>query len=796
MKSGRNYPLGKEMTLKTLPQELAQWACLVLLLTLFSFLVSCGWMFRFQPDCSQGSCSLNPITPSTKATPVDFADTPAACKLHTIKPLSVPHVDSDGRVITRAGRSAIVLIHGIYSDRRTFGCLPYFLADDHPNYDIFSVEYWSSAFWPNLQRLYDLGTDLGLRLANLSDYQEIVLIAHSMGGLIARDAILKERSRLEAREARSSSEFLSRLSLVLIGTPNRGSMFAEVGTLIKSIVTLPLHVMINGSFPPYLIRYDRQLYDLPLDSIREFDLDIYAHGSSPFIRDLTLRWLDAFGPETVMSPNIYAIVGLHDKYPSDGIVSALNQLSVNILKENQYCIQGVSNNARHWNGIVNVRSKNHITYKLLRAILEHENESSYPCSLELGSTTVLLSKRHIIYSVYHNSPMSWFRSSVINWISWFRAMSGLVVLSFHENGFIEDPYHPKLDTDFYFNIGRLNLKNGESLKMDLHWPGPFYVEFMASEVQKSCSVTIQKQERDSAEHWGGILMYAVPEAVDKRVVFNLGVGMVNYLQLESVGAERIRLTLLGCREELGPQERVKREITGKDGAPMVHIPAGEFPMGSKNGNDLDADEEPPHSVNLDAFYIDKYEVTTSRYAAFMRESRGEEPEYWSDLNLVSQGDRPVVGVSWYDAYAYCEFYGKRLPTEAEWEKAARGTDGRIYPWGYEHPTEHHANFNKCCDFNKYRVLTPVGSLDAGASPYGAQDMAGNVLEWVADWYDENYYKVSPERNPVGASSGQSKVLRGGSWFFDARYLRSSNRNAAEPSTRYDDVGFRCGQDVG
>jgi formylglycine-generating enzyme required for sulfatase activity len=229
-------------------------------------------------------------------------------------------------------------------------------------------------------------------------------------------------------------------------------------------------------------------------------------------------------------------------------------------------------------------------------------------------------------------------------------------------------------------------------------------------------------------------------------------------------------------------------ITGKDGAPMVLVPAGEFMMGSNDGG---SDEKPVHRVYLDDYYIDKYEVTTSRYAAFLQATSRAAPERWNEASQVSDGERPVIGVDWHDADAYCRYYGKRLPTEAEWEKAARGTDGRKYPWGNEEPTSRHTNFNKCCDWKGYATLTAVMEHDAGKSPYGAYDMAGNVWEWTADWYDKSYYQSSPDRNPTGPSSGSSKVLRGGSWDAVANFVRSAYRRFLLPPYRYDDIGFRC-----
>jgi formylglycine-generating enzyme required for sulfatase activity len=229
------------------------------------------------------------------------------------------------------------------------------------------------------------------------------------------------------------------------------------------------------------------------------------------------------------------------------------------------------------------------------------------------------------------------------------------------------------------------------------------------------------------------------------------------------------------------------EVVGKDGAPMVLVPAGEFMMGS---NDGEGDERPVHWVCLDAFSIDKYEVTTTRYAAFLQATARRAPERWNEVSHVSDGERPVIGVDWHDADAYCRWAGKRLPTEAEWEKAARGPDGRKYPWGNEEPTTRHANFGKS-SWNGYTTLITVTEQEAGKSPYGAYGMAGNVWEWVADWYDKTYYQNSPDRNPTGPASGQAKVLRGGSWGNNPRAVRSATRNGLYPTDRYDNRGFRC-----
>ena len=239
---------------------------------------------------------------------------------------------------------------------------------------------------------------------------------------------------------------------------------------------------------------------------------------------------------------------------------------------------------------------------------------------------------------------------------------------------------------------------------------------------------------------------------------------------------------------------------GNDNAEMVLVPAGEFTMGSSEGG---ANEEPVHRVYLDAFWIDVYEVTNARYKKCVDAGRCQPPGSLSSATQISyfgnpQFDKyPVTYVSWNDAKAYCEWAGKRLPTEAEWEKAARGTDGRLYPWGNEW------DGNRANVEQRVGDTTSVGSYPAGASPYGALDMAGNVWEWVADWYDSSYYANSPSRNPLGPSSGQYRTLRGGGWVDDYYFARATHRydftyptfrfDFYYPTFRYDYVGFRCAQ---
>ena len=242
---------------------------------------------------------------------------------------------------------------------------------------------------------------------------------------------------------------------------------------------------------------------------------------------------------------------------------------------------------------------------------------------------------------------------------------------------------------------------------------------------------------------------------------------------------------------------------------LARVPAGYFTMGSAEGR---ADEQPVHQVYLDDFYIDRFEVNNDQYAAFLNDIGGNadgEGHLLFDLRdadaqihyderyapIPGTEQRPVAEVSWYGARAYCTWAGMQLPTEAMWEKAARGTDGRIYPWGNSIDRSR-ANYGKegCCrgdDSDGFFDSAPVGSYQRGISPYGAYDMGGNVWEWVVDWYGEDYYAQSPERDPQGPDAGISRVLRGGSMSSDPYRLRATDRGGLPPSVTYIIVGFRC-----
>ena len=229
------------------------------------------------------------------------------------------------------------------------------------------------------------------------------------------------------------------------------------------------------------------------------------------------------------------------------------------------------------------------------------------------------------------------------------------------------------------------------------------------------------------------------------------------------------------------------ELIGKDGVAMVLIPGGEFIMGSEEK----PDERPSHPVFLDDYLIDIVEVTTGLYRKFLVSTRRDPPYKWDDAIEGRDDNKPVIGVTYHDAAAYCRWVEKRLPTEAEWEKAARGIDQRKFPWGNDEPSELQGNFGRCCGWKGYSVLKIVGSTEQGISPYGVHDLAGNVWEWVADWYAPDYYKKSPSSNPPGPSTGDRKVIRGGSWSNTIADLRVTARDRVPPAYKNMSLGFRC-----
>jgi len=234
------------------------------------------------------------------------------------------------------------------------------------------------------------------------------------------------------------------------------------------------------------------------------------------------------------------------------------------------------------------------------------------------------------------------------------------------------------------------------------------------------------------------------------------------------------------------------QIRDKDKMEQVYVPAGDFIMGSDD-SDADSDEKPVRTVYLDAYWIDKYEVSNGQYQECVENGACTNPQYSKSYTRSSYygnpdyDDYPVIYVDWNQAKAYCEWAngGKDgLPTEAQWEKAARGDDGRKYPWEGNSVDSSYANYN-----DNIGDTTEVGNYEKGASPYGAMDMAGNVWEWVNDWYGN--YNANDTKNPQGPSSGTSRVIRGGSWGYDGRVIRTAYRNSDNPNNWDNDVGFRC-----
>ena len=274
-------------------------------------------------------------------------------------------------------------------------------------------------------------------------------------------------------------------------------------------------------------------------------------------------------------------------------------------------------------------------------------------------------------------------------------------------------------------------------------------------------------------------------------------------------------------------------VHSADDAPMVYVPAGHFLRGttkvdagvwSGQFGDFFEVETPQRSIYLSAYYIDKFEVTNRQYGVFLDAvGRGERgflhpdtppdkdhtPTYWRDSRLNGP-DHPVTAVDWYDAYAYCRWAGKQLPTEAQWEKAARGPDGLTYPWGNVWQVDYSSNVestfgNPILDDRQWVLLLgnldleamtgfthPVGSFPQGVSPYGAHDMGGNLWEWVRDRYVKDYYRTAPSHDPPGPTTDSPyRALRGGCWSSHRAKLRAAYRNYDLAADRHLEIGFRC-----
>ncbi|TKS59203.1 MAG: hypothetical protein EWM72_02405 [Nitrospira sp.] len=261
-----------------------------------------------------------------------------------------------------------------------------------------------------------------------------------------------------------------------------------------------------------------------------------------------------------------------------------------------------------------------------------------------------------------------------------------------------------------------------------------------------------------------------------------------------------------------PSQELARHLTAiaslAQSAPMVTIPAGSFLLGSKRVDDdpygpwtqFDDTELPQHQVWLDTYEMDRDEVSLGEYLAFLQQRKEHPPDelqklIWHVITIHSVSDQtltrwPALYVTWYEAKNFCTAKGKRLPTEAEWEKAARGPNGNLFPWGAAVPDTQRAMFGQH-HVHEIPILAAVDSHQAGKSPYGYHHMAGNVAEWAQDWFGFDYYAYMPERNPLGPTRGRYKTLRGGSWKSNQIMLRTATRGGSVPDQRSATIGFRC-----
>ena len=279
----------------------------------------------------------------------------------------------------------------------------------------------------------------------------------------------------------------------------------------------------------------------------------------------------------------------------------------------------------------------------------------------------------------------------------------------------------------------------------------------------------------------------------KKKVAAIGIFLLVCMSLfiisEATAQEMSRERLLKMVEEERWDDLPEKIVSPVDGSEMVLVPGGEFLMGVEEDSPLASvltDAVPQHTVYLDPFYIDKYEITNSQYSEYVEEEGAKNPLFSGDSEYNSP-DQPVVGIRYGDAVSYAFWAGKRLPTEAEWEKAARGTDARKYPWGNEFDKDK-------CNAYPSRIHAPVevGRYPEGASPYGVMNMAGNVAEWVFDAYENDYYAKSPYKNPKGVKgSGTSRIIRGGDYKSDPEKVTCMSRFQAGAYSAFPNIGFRC-----
>jgi formylglycine-generating enzyme required for sulfatase activity len=355
---------------------------------------------------------------------------------------------------------------------------------------------------------------------------------------------------------------------------------------------------------------------------------------------------------------------------------------------------------------------------------------------------------------------------------------------------------------YKYNDSYLNLANGGSLAIKTGKSINEY-EMLCNDNQISLRIngeTVKTYDFKASFYAQGQVGFSI---LSGKAVFPIDIKVSEYAVTEpSSGSAAPGSTSTAVNASDGASGSEKTFVSAKDGMTLVFVPEGEFTIGSDNG---EANEKPAHTVFLNSFWIDRTQVTNAMFATFLNAKNAPENlvSTWIDIgdNDIQvhyggdswqadpgQEDFPLIEVKWPGASAYCEWRGNgtRLPTEAEWEKAARGTTDNLYAWGNQINCSL-ANYGTC---NKDSVK--VGTYPSNVSPFGALDMTGNVLEWVADWYGENYYQSSPSSNPTGPASGEKRVLRGGSWDGKTEYqVRSTFRYKEAPDASKNDAGFRC-----
>lgn len=363
-----------------------------------------------------------------------------------------------------------------------------------------------------------------------------------------------------------------------------------------------------------------------------------------------------------------------------------------------------------------------------------------------------------------------------------------------------NPSVQKIDT--YSISGTVTLANGDPLSgVTITLIDQSYMVFLPLVVLNAAAAADSAPVTDTAVFHDGSPKTAVTDAN-------------GYYQFDGLPEGRYRLTPAYNADSFDPVRRIVVVPPGKSEQnfiqnELVLVTNGStFTMGcvsDHNGGYSCLNEElPPHEVSLSKFFIDKTEVTNLKYQQCVAAGACNPPGSIQSKTLdwyydnKSYDNYPVINVSWYDARDYCSWAGKRLPTEAEWEMAARGSSPRAYPWGdgLQTPYCDYANYYSPSGFCSQNPgprgdTMPVGSYPKGVSPSGALDMAGNVKEWVSDWYYPYYYGISPRANPLGPSTGREKSVRGGSFDLGADLILTSSRHKFDPSENYDNIGFRC-----